>query len=67
MNDEHIKLETYNKTQISLIKQEIININKRIDEKKEQADITVKKNNFVYIQLWNLLQNEIIRYINNVK
>ncbi|VVC39685.1 Dynein regulatory complex protein 1, C-terminal [Cinara cedri] len=60
------KIELHGKTQFLAIKNQIINITTRIKEKEKFYSSVIKKDNCEYMQLWNLLQNNIIRGINNL-
>lgn len=66
MNEKYTHIESACKAKIPIIKNQIININKRIDQQEERADFIAKRDNSVYIRLWDLHLNNITSSINNV-
>lgn len=66
MNEKYTKIESACKAKIPIIKKQIININKRIDQQEKRADFIAKRDNSVYIRLWDLHSSNITSCINNV-
>jgi len=66
MNEKYTQIESACKAKIPIIKKQIININERIDQQEKRADFIAKRDNSVYIRLWDLHLNNITSCINNV-
>lgn len=56
-----------NKTQISIIKKQIISFKQSIDHQKIKDKSVEKKANDLYLKIWDQQQNDIIHGINDVK
>lgn len=54
-------------TRIPVIKKQIVDINKKIDQKEKNADAIAKKNSRLYEELWQQQQNTFIGLIDEVK
>jgi hypothetical protein len=60
-------IDSENRIQIPIIKEQIVVNNKKIDHQKKKDHLVRKKANYLLFKIWDQQQKDVIHSINNVK